>query len=227
MYLAGILGLCALMQAPPGSVHGGHSLLARTISPAFTNPVSAPRRPQSPEPAPSKPEAKSPGSQQGNPPGSAPSPAPAEQIPTNQVPTNQVPGNQVPGKPAAEVKPGAARKRKRAQKKPPPPATGNQEPKKTVVQKGSTLEPATQLTPGITEEQAARQRQTTRDLLSSTNANLQKLNTRLLSGDEQATVAQIREFIEQSNVADKAGDLPRAYKLAVKAHLLSDALVQQ
>jgi hypothetical protein len=222
MYLAGILGLCALMQAPPGSVHGGHSLLARTISLALTNPVSGLRRPPSPEPAPSKPEAKSPGSQQGNPPGSAPSPAPADQVPTNQVPTNQV-----PGKPAAEVKPDAARKRKRAQKKPPPPATGNQEPKKTVVQKGSTLEPATQLTPGITEEQAARQRQTTRDLLSSTNANLQKLNTRLLSGDEQATVAQIREFIEQSNVADKAGDLQRAYKLAVKAHLLSDALVQQ
>jgi len=230
MYLAGILGLCALMHAPAGSVPSGHSLVARTISPAFTNQVSAPRQQQTPEPAPNKPEANPPGSQQGNPPDSAPGPAPSsapgDQVPTNQVPTEPVPTKQAPAKPA-EAKPGAARKPKRAPKKPAPPATGNQEPKKTVVRKGSTLEPATQLTPGITEEQAARQRQTTRDLLSSTNAALQKLNTRLLSGDEQATVAQIREFVEQSNVADKAGDLQRAYKLAMKAHLLSDALVQQ
>ncbi len=92
--------------------------------------------------------------------------------------------------------------------------------------RGGTAEPTTQLAPGITGEQAARQRQSTNQLLASTDASLQKLSGRLLTKDEQDTVTQIRKFMEQVKAADAAGDLQRAYKLAVKAHLLSDALAK-
>jgi hypothetical protein len=94
------------------------------------------------------------------------------------------------------------------------------------VHRGGTAEPTTKLTPSITEEQAAHQRETTNQLLASTDASLQKLSARPLTQDEQETVAQIRKFMEQVKVADSAGDLQRAYKLALKAHLLSDALVK-
>ena len=67
-----------------------------------------------------------------------------------------------------------------------------------------------------------RQRQNTNDLLASTDASLQKLSGRQLTQDEQETVGQIRKFMQQVKEADKEGDLQRAYKLAVKAHLLSD-----
>ena len=94
------------------------------------------------------------------------------------------------------------------------------------MRRGSTAEPTAKLAPGITEEQAARQRDNTNRLLASTNASLQKLSRRQLTDDEQQTVAQIRKFMEQVKAADTAGDLERAYKLAVKAHLLSDALAK-
>ncbi|PYX23655.1 MAG: hypothetical protein DMG82_10915 [Acidobacteria bacterium] len=71
-----------------------------------------------------------------------------------------------------------------------------------------------------------RQRQNTNDLLATTDASLQKLSGRQLTQDEQETVGQIRKFMQQVKEADKEGDLQRAYKLAVKAHLLSDALTK-
>jgi hypothetical protein len=94
------------------------------------------------------------------------------------------------------------------------------------VHRGGTEQPTTQLAPGISDEQAAQQRQNTNQLLASTDASLQKLSGRQLSKEEQDTVTQIRKFMEQVKSADAAGDLQRAYKLAVKAHLLSDALAK-
>ena len=94
------------------------------------------------------------------------------------------------------------------------------------MRRGSTDEPTTKLSPSITDEQAARQRQNTNQLLVSTDASLQKLSGRQLTKDEQETVVQIRKFMEQVKIADAAGDLQRAYNLAVKAHLLSDALAR-
>jgi hypothetical protein len=37
-------------------------------------------------------------------------------------------------------------------------------------------------------------------------------------------VTQIRKFMEQAKAADAEGDPQRSYKLALKAHLLTDAL---
>jgi hypothetical protein len=79
----------------------------------------------------------------------------------------------------------------------------------------------------LTQEQAAHQRETTHKLLSSTDDALKQLSGRQLNNDQQEAVTQIRKFIEQSKAADKDGDLQRAYKLALKAHLLSDGLVKE
>ena len=64
----------------------------------------------------------------------------------------------------------------------------------------------------MAQSEAARQRQSTEDLLQATDAHLKSLN-RPLSAEELATVQQIRNYVVRAN------------NLAVKAHLLSDSLV--
>jgi len=67
---------------------------------------------------------------------------------------------------------------------------------------------------------------TTEQLLLSTDQNLAGLK-RTLSPGEQDMVAQIRLFMQQSRAAIADGDMVRARNLAMKAHLLSDDLVQR
>jgi FtsZ-interacting cell division protein ZipA len=183
MFLAGILGLCALLLSPASASDGSRAFsFANQQAPASQTPAQ-------------------PTQDQGQ------SIQPVEQSPSAQ--------------PAAPKKPGPAKKRT-AHKK----ATsgGDQDPKKTVVRKGGTGDKSVQLTPAVNEADASHQREATQQLLTSTDANLQKLSGRLLSKDEQDTVAQIREFMQQAKTADSKGDLERASKLAAKAHLLSEAL---
>jgi outer membrane biosynthesis protein TonB len=71
-----------------------------------------------------------------------------------------------------------------------------------------------------------RQKQTTTELLDSTEKDLKGLN-RSLSHDEEAMLTQIKSYVQQSRSATKDGDFERAYNLAVKAHLLSDALTKK
>ena len=66
---------------------------------------------------------------------------------------------------------------------------------------------------------------TTQQLLDSTENNIRNIK-RPLSTSEQSTLEQIRDWINQSKKASKDGDQVGAYKLAVKAHLLSDDLVK-
>ncbi len=202
MYLAGILGLCALLYAPSaGDVGSGAWSLALQDAPS-TQSQSAPAEQSAPksktEPGQSKPEA-------------------TQTEPTTGNSTGKASGNQ-----ATPQKHPASKKRAAKKKKAPDPA--GQDPMKTVVRHGSTAEPTTQLAPGITEEQAARQRETTNQLLSSTDAALQKLDTHQLSSDQKETIEQIRKFMQQAKAADLEGDPQRSYKLALKAHLLADAL---
>lgn len=227
MYLAGILGLCALLHLPGwGGVSSDASLFAfrseagipRQISdqqPAKPGQASQPTTPQEQ----SQPEASQPPNSETK---------PQDSIQTQAPPVT--PGT-VPKEPTKQQKSTQQRSnsKKRPHKNPHTTATTGQtgqEAQKRVVHRGSTAEPNAQLTPSITEEQAARQRQNTNDLLASTDASLQKLSGRQLSQDEQETVGQIRKFMQQVKEADKEGDLQRAYKLAVKAHLLSDALAK-
>ncbi|HYL15213.1 MAG TPA: hypothetical protein VEV41_19400 [Terriglobales bacterium] len=91
---------------------------------------------------------------------------------------------------------------------------------------GGTSEPTSQLTPGVSGDQATHSRQTITQLLASTEENLKRTAGRTLTPNEQAMVEQIRTFMSQADAALKVGDLQRGHNLATKAHLLSDDLLQ-
>lgn len=95
-----------------------------------------------------------------------------------------------------------------------------------VVHEGGVAEPLAQLAPGMSQEQAARQRQNAEQLLASTEANLKQLAGRSLKSEEQETLDQIHNYMEAARSALRDGDTQRARTLARKAHLLSDDLVK-
>jgi hypothetical protein len=96
-----------------------------------------------------------------------------------------------------------------------------------VVREGGANETEARLAPGMPDEQASHQRQSTSELLSSTEQHLRLLDGRALSTEKQAMVEQVRQFSAQAATALAAGDLVRARNLALKAHLLSDDLVRR
>jgi len=202
MYLAGILGLCALLHASSADVvgSGSWSFALQNAPPAQSQ--SAPAEQSAPKSTPEQDQSK-------------PDTAQSDAATANS--TGRPSANQSTQQKRATAKKHTAKKKKAQD-------PTSQDPKKTVVRHGSTAEPTTQLAPGITEEQAARQRETTSQLLSSTDAALQKLDLRQLSGDQKETIEQIRKFMQQAKAADAEGDPERSYKLALKAHLLTDAL---
>jgi hypothetical protein len=213
MYLAGILALCALLYVSArGRVRGEFSCSGTASLHSRQSPVQEPARPDTPPDSSQQPKQDiKPGA-----PAQAEPSQPAANAPADASPSVQP----TPADPKAA---GAAKKTSARKKNAQP---EGEEAQKKVIHRGSTVEPAIQLAPGMTEEQAARQRKNTNQLLASTDASLQKLSGRQLTKDEQDTVAQIRRFMQQVKTANAAGDLQRAYKLAVKAHLLSDALAK-
>ena len=219
MYLAGILALWALLHPP---VRGGAGSVCSpwAIADAHSIPESPAQEPAKPEPPAEPPQSQEPK----NPPASNPeAPTQPQPNPTPQPEAAPVATTPPEKKPNPAQKPNPAGPKKRPKKKSAPPSSG-EEQKKKVISHGSADEPITVLAPGMTDEQAARQRAVTDQLLASTDASLQRISTRNLNKDQQDTVAQIRKFMEQVKTAQAAGDLQRAYKLAVKAHLLADAL---
>lgn len=77
----------------------------------------------------------------------------------------------------------------------------------------------------VTSAQLTRQKQSTAQLLDETEKSISGLKG--LSHDEDEMLAQIRSYVSQSRKATSDGDFERAYNLATKAHLLSDALVKK
>jgi hypothetical protein len=215
MFLAGILGLCALFLGPVSSpVSGEPALLDARPASAQSTPSQPASQQEAGQPDSSKPAT----SQQSVQPDKS-QPTPQHQPANEPKPVQANP--QAPNQKPAPARPHATTKKKRAA------TVAGQPPPKKVVRQGSTADPTTQLAPGISQEQASRQRQTTTQLLSSTDAALQQLSWHQLTSDQQETVAQIRKFMQQSKAADKDGDPQLAYKLALKAHLLSDGLSKQ
>jgi hypothetical protein len=78
----------------------------------------------------------------------------------------------------------------------------------------------------VSSAQVSQQKQTTAQLLADAEKNLNSVK-RKLNHDEQAMVSQIKTYIAQSRTATSANDFERAYNLATKARLLSDALVKK
>ena len=154
-------------------------------------------------------------------------PAPVQNPASAQAPANST---SPPEKKAAEspekkhsdsgTASGAKKHRKRAA---PAPEGG---PRKIVVREGGASEPAAQIVPGMTAEEAARERQNAQQLLSSTDDQLKRLADRVLDAQQQETVAQIRNYMNGARGALQEGDVSRASTLAEKAHLLSDDLLK-
>jgi hypothetical protein len=91
------------------------------------------------------------------------------------------------------------------------------------VRQGGITEQSIQLAGGSSDE--ATKRGEANQKLKETEDNMKKLTGRQLSSAEQSSVSQILEFVDQSKKAADNGDLERAYRLALKAQILSDDLV--
>ena len=107
-----------------------------------------------------------------------------------------------------------------------PVSPSTQSPKKVVVRNGSTADPAVQLSPSLSQQQVSSQRQKIDQLLSDTDANLDKLSSQQITSTQSDTVNQVQQYVKQAKTAADAGDMERAGNLAVKAHLLSEELVK-
>ncbi len=166
-------------------------------APSTTEPQPAPQEPPTTEPQPEQKPAETTQTAEAK-----PKPKPK--------PKNHTAHKQAPPAPKPEEKP-----QQEAVLKPPP---------KIIIQEGGTDASLGQISTA-TQGQGQSDLSTAK-LLEATEANLRGLK-RTLNADEQATVAQIKDYIEQSRAATKQQDLVRAHNLALKAHLLSDELVKK
>ncbi|MGA9039938.1 MAG: hypothetical protein WB421_05330 [Terriglobales bacterium] len=201
MSLAMILGVCSLLVHPPGGWLAGRALMSHA--------------------APSLQDSATPDAQQ-NPAPVQPSDQKSDQKTEPSPDQTQPPAAPPKAKTAASK---AAPKKHRRRKKPAAPPTDG--PTKVIVKNGGAPDPTVQLSPGVSAEQAARQRQGTDLLLSTTESNLKTLAGRPLNSGQQDMVTQVREYMKQSKTSADAGDLQRAHNLAFKAKLLSDELAKQ
>lgn len=97
-------------------------------------------------------------------------------------------------------------------------------PPKRVVNNGGADNPTVDLS-GLSPQQASHQKESTKQLLATINANLKKVAGRKLSPGQQDMLKQIDSYMKQVVAAEKAGDMQHAHSLAVKANLLSADLV--
>jgi hypothetical protein len=141
---------------------------------------------------------------------------------TNTTSTKPKPKPKHPRNPAQKPSPQVAN----GNTKPPVEIAKNTPPPKVTIAEGSTDHAgSTQISAGISHDEAVHNMASTEQLLESTDANLRSIK-RLLSSDEESIVAQVRDYVTQSKQATKDGDLVRAHNLALKAHLLSDELAK-
>jgi hypothetical protein len=82
----------------------------------------------------------------------------------------------------------------------------------------------TPASPGMPADEVLHSRGTTEQLLEASEHNLRNIK-RQLTTDEQQMLQQCRNYISQARAAQTDGDQTRARTLALKAHLLSDALI--
>ncbi len=79
----------------------------------------------------------------------------------------------------------------------------------------------------MSNDQKLHQKETTAQLLATTDANLKKIAGRQLTPIQQGILTQIQAYTQQSKHAADSGDSERAYILAFKARLLSDDLARR
>ena len=152
-----------------------------------------------------------------------PAPAPAEPQPEKTETTAEQPK---PKKKPSAKKPATAATSAQGQQQTQATAPAPAETSKLIIQEGGASSSQGQIAAGGgLEDSSARSKQSTEQLLQSAQANLNSIN-RPLSPEEQAMVAQIKDYMAQSRKATKDSDTVRAHNLALKARLLSDELVK-
>ena len=155
------------------------------------------------------------------------SPAPQQEASAEEPPPKKSPpkhhNSKKPAQPAAANQPNT-----------PPPSTPapSTSPNSTVAANRPPANPVAESAPdtaiaaNVSSQTLVRQKQTTAELIDSTEKDLKGLNHGL-SHDEENMLMQIKSHIAQSRSATKDGDFERAYNLALKAHLLTDALLKK
>jgi hypothetical protein len=225
IYLAAILGFCALTNQAVATIFP--AMLLRPTEGSQLQPQDVPPSGSAQQPPHEVPRP----AQEPSQPGSEPGPQPPHSVPPSPTQTKPVP--EVPQQPS-KAQPATAGKKsklkssaaKHRRDKPVAASAPSSPSEKKVIQNGGTADPETQLAPGISDSQANSQRQSTTQLLATTDANLKQISARPLSLSQQDSVNQIRQYVEQAKAAEGAGDVQRAHNLASKAVLLSDDLVK-
>ncbi len=141
---------------------------------------------------------------------SAPQPAPASEPAANQQKPKPKPHRPAPRKPVQA---------------PQPQQPAAVEPPKQEAPKPAPTDNSAQITADVPRAAVQSQRQNTENLLRSSESKLSHI-TRALGESEQGMMRQARNYIAQSNQALQAGDIERAYNLAVKASLLANELAK-
>jgi hypothetical protein len=144
----------------------------------------------------------------------------AQQAPSGQNRESSNPSGQKTN--AAPVAPRKRRLRGKRLKSP------EGEPRKVVIHHGGTSDPVSEIVPGITLEEANRQRESAEQLLTASDTSLQQLAAHKLNAKQEETVIQIRQYMDAARNALKGNnsDTQRAHTLALKAYLLSDDILK-
>jgi outer membrane biosynthesis protein TonB len=143
-------------------------------------------------------------------------------LPAPPAPEATTPAPTAPAPETTAQAPKPKPKPRKPAKPKPAPQPAPSEPAKTEPAKPAPGSNA-QITADVPRAAVQSQRQSTENLLRASNDKLARV-TRQLSDAEQGMMRQARNYIAQSNQALAAGDVERAYNLAVKASLLANEL---
>lgn len=166
-------------------------------------------------------------SQEPSPPGSTAQSEPGQSAPPAQAPSSgspsvspPAPQNPPQAAPLPEEKPVLKRNKKKT-------AAPHTQSGKVVVRNGGAKDDSEELAPGMSKEQARHSRESTAQLLASTDQNLKNVSGRQFSPAQQNMLEEIHTYVRQSKGATDDGDLARAHTLAYKALQLSGELAKK
>lgn len=154
-------------------------------------------------------------------PASPSQPAPDE----NANPTPEAAPATTPQSEAQKPKPKPRKPLPKKPAQPTPPQSAPGEPLKPEPVRPAAPDESVQITADVPRAAVQSQKQSTEQLLRNSQGRLASLN-RSLSEGEQGMLRQARNYISQSSQALQAGDVERAYNLAVKANLLTNELTK-
>src|SRR5258707_12564646 len=131
-------------------------------------------------------------------------PAPPSQTPPPQslAPEQTNPSATPPQTAPAPTNP-EKRKPVRKKRKPAAKTQTRTQSGKVVVRNGGTTDPSSQLAPGMSQEQAQHQRETTIHLLATTDANLKSVAGQQLTPAQQSMFDQINTYVRQAKAANE------------------------